>query len=164
MICKQGCKPNWRWSDILAINAIQFPSSLRDGKVPRSHLTWVLCAAYDSTRHFLATPLHSSRSTTDTTVHPLSATFCGILSPSLIQPLTPSERMMLDASGKFAGNQQRGYLNIPKHWKNPAKSVLSKSFKRIDASTAKSKTSKEPLHKACVCQPNQLDHTRSNCP
>ncbi len=110
MICKQGCKPNWRWSDILAINAIQFPSSLCDGKVPRSHLTWVLCAAYDSTRHFLAMPLHSSRSTT---VHPLSATFCGILSPSLIQPLTPSERMMLDASGKFA--VRKSTASIPKH-------------------------------------------------
>ena len=74
---------------------------------------------YYSTRHFLATPLHSSRSTT---VHPLSATFCGntlnilwILSPPLTQPLTPSERMMIDASGRFT--IWKSTARMPKHWK-----------------------------------------------
>ena len=85
---------------------------------------------YYSTRHFLATPLHSSRSTT---VHPLSATFCGntlnilwILSPPLTQPLTPSERMMIDASGRFA--IWKSTARMPKHWKNPIKSVRPNSF------------------------------------
>lgn len=57
---------------------------------------------------------------------PLFVGILWILSPPLTQPLTPSERMMIDASGRFA--IWKSTARMPKHWKNPIKSVRPNSF------------------------------------
>ena len=46
---------------------------------------------------------------------PLFVGILWILSPPLTQPLTPSERMMIDASGRFA--IWKSTARMPKHWK-----------------------------------------------
>lgn len=57
---------------------------------------------------------------------PLFVGILWILSPPLTQPLTPSERMMIDASGRFA--IWKSTARMLKDWKNPTKSVRPNSF------------------------------------